>query len=77
MFISSPNERIAQVATRIFTKALLAEPILNLNEFHGMRAFLVIIGDVFDPSAHRIAPHRLGVVMIQHFGYFAYVTHPR
>jgi hypothetical protein len=56
---------------------LCEKPILNLREFHGTGAFLVIIGDVIEPRAHRIASHQPSIVGLHQFRDRRDVVHPR
>ncbi len=48
---------------------LRKETILNLGEFHGCRAFLVVVSHLIDPSAYRIAPHQPSIIGHQQFGH--------
>jgi hypothetical protein len=41
------------------TVPLQEETILNVGEFHGCGAFLVVVSNVIDPGAYGIAPHQL------------------
>jgi hypothetical protein len=41
--------------------SLQEQPILNQCDLNGLAAFLVILGDVINPRAHRIAPHQPGI----------------
>jgi len=56
---------------------LQEEPILNLCEFHGHRAFFVVIRHMIDPCAHGIAPHQPGVAGLQQVGRRDRVPHAR
>jgi hypothetical protein len=55
------------VALGSLTLPLEEETILNLGEFHGQRAFLVIVRHVIDPTAHGIARHQPSIVGLQQF----------
>jgi integrase len=59
------------------TIPLREEPILNLGEFHGRRAFFVVVGYVVDPGAHGIAAHQPGIERFQQFGRHTHIPHPR
>jgi hypothetical protein len=53
----------------------LEESILNQGEFHGRRAFPVVVGHVVDASAHRIAAHPASIESPQHFRRRTHILH--
>ena len=62
---------------REYNSVLGEETILNLGDFHGSEAFLVVISHVIDPSAHGIAPHQPGIVRLQQFRRRRQILHSR
>jgi hypothetical protein len=44
------------------------EMIVNPSEFHGRRAFFVVVRHPIDPSAYGIAPHQPSIIRLQQFG---------
>lgn len=57
------------------TVPLKEETSLSLGEFHGRRAFLVVVSHVVDPSAYGIALHQPSIVGLQQFGRRIYIPH--
>ena len=47
----------------------------SLSDFHGHGALFVIVNDMIDPRAYRIAPHRPRIVGFQQFGRRAHIVH--
>ena len=58
-------------------RTLREESILNLGEFHGCGAFLVVITHMINASAYGIAPHQPSIVGPQQFGRHRHIPHPR
>ena len=56
---------------------LQEEAILNLGEFNMCRALCVVIGDIVDTSAYRVAPHQSGIEGLQHLRNRRDIGHPR
>jgi hypothetical protein len=50
---------------------------LSLSEFNGCRARFVVIRDIVDTSAYRVAPHQSGIERLQHFRYYLDIGHAR
>lgn len=48
---------------------------LTLSDFHGRRAFRVVVSDLIDPCAYRIAPHQPSIVGFQKFRHHAHIFH--
>ena len=63
---------------RVYPPApLQEEPTLNLGQFHGCRAFLVVVHHVVDPSADGIVAHQPRIAGLQEFGRRTHIPHPR
>ena len=45
------------------------EAILSLRNDHRLSTLLIVIFNSIDPHADRIAPHRIGIIGFQQFGY--------
>ena len=61
---------------RVYPPApLQEEPTLNLGQFHGCRAFLVVVHHVVDPSADGIVAHQPRIAGLQEFGYGSHILH--
>ena len=58
-------------------RTLQEQRVLRLGDLHGARAILVIICNVVDPRADRIAPHQPCIVGLQQLRDDLHVGHPR
>jgi hypothetical protein len=73
---SQPSTCTGMWSDRVASQ-LQEQPILNLGDFHGRRASLVVVRDLIDPTAHGIAPHQPSFAGLQQFGRRSYIRHPR
>lgn len=48
---------------------------LTSSDLHGCRAFRVVVSDLIDPCAYRIAPHQPSIVRFQKFRHNAHIFH--
>jgi hypothetical protein len=46
-------------------------------DLDGRRTLCVIVCNGVDPTAHRVGPHHLGVIRLQHIGHHPHVVHSR
>jgi hypothetical protein len=58
-------------------RSWLEESSLGLCEFNECRALCIVIRDVVDASADRVAPHLSSIVGLQHLRYRLDIGHPR
>src|ERR1019366_6190557 len=59
-----------------YSVPLREEAVLNRGEFHGLRAFLIVVSRGIDPSAHGITPHQSGIAGLQQFGRRTHILPP-
>jgi hypothetical protein len=77
--VASENEN--KIGTSFFVlgsgKIIKERSPLSLGKLDTSRAFLIIVNDVIDTTAHWIAPHQPSVEGLQQFGHHNHILHSR